>query len=235
MLARRSSPYRCPSGVVATVVLGLALTVGLALALPPGLPLSGPLTGLTTTVTNVCDVSAPPYSAKPDNHTDNTVSLQAALSDRRCTVVLVPPKGIFLARALSLEAMSHRTLKIEPNAVLGIYGNPATYGSTNAFLFAATTLLNVTLGGGGSIQGFGPAWWAYCKVLPEYCFRPKSVSLTDVDGLTISGLTILDSPSWNFALRGANILVEGVTSLANVGSCEGYYSAPNTDGASPNE
>ena len=48
--------------------------------------------------------------------------------------------------------------------------------------------------------------------------------------LTIADLTILDSPNWNFNLRGANILVEQVRSLANVGECEGYGSAPNTDG-----
>jgi len=129
-----------------------------------------------------CDISAP-FDAKPDNKTDNTAAIQAALSDPSCAIVLIPVGGTFLARSLYVGNMSHRALLLPPGAELGIWPDPATYGSNSAFLNAPQPLQNFSLGGGGTIRGFGPVWWAHCARDPMYCFRPNTVAIENVASL----------------------------------------------------
>lgn len=130
---------------------------------------TGTATMSTSSVSSgsVCDVSAPPFNAKNDNETDSTVAIQAALTNVNCTVVLIPSGGAFLAKSLYISSeMSNRVLNISKGAELGIWRDPMSYGSHNAFLNAPSPLSNFTLGGGGTIRGGGVLWWALCRKDP---------------------------------------------------------------------
>ena len=184
----------------------------------------------------VCDVVA--RGAVGDGTTEDTGVLQAALSDAACGTVLLPPPGVFLSRALDLSRASNKTLRIAPGATLLVWPTPATYGAgTPHFLSAASAarVAGFTLsgggassaGGGGRIVGGGRAWWARGAASA----RPHLLFLPNAEDILVTGVTLVDAPSWNIGLRGARLNVTHVRVEAGMDSCGGFGHAPNTDGA----
>ena len=69
-------------------------------------------------------------------------------------------------------------------------GSPCRYSS----LITARNATNVTITGGGVIDGQGPLWWNYSP--PDPCGKPMLVEFEYVTGLRINNINIHNSPSW---------------------------------------
>jgi beta-galactosidase len=182
----------------------------------------------------LCDVSAPPFSARGDNITDDTVPLQSALSHPLCATVLLPAPGLFLTRALDLVNASNKALVIAPGALLVAWRTRATWGSTNALLYQssnATALSNFSLSGGGGIFGGGRNWWPPANQTDKHThFRPHSLLLPLVSNFSMAGISITDSPGCNIEVNGDTQHFKGVTIVAAGDECAQFAVAPNTGG-----
>lgn len=165
------------------------------------------------------------FGAIGDNVTDCTSAIQTAISSSACSTVVVPTPGWYLSKSISLVQASNKTMLIQPGAALVLWRNISEYGKGD-FLQSAALLQNFTLTGGGSIIGGGATWWPFGKTI----FRPRILGASNVSGLAVTNLTFVDSPFWNMGLRGDDILVENMVIVAGAGNCDGYASAPNTDG-----
>ncbi len=183
------------------------------------------------------DCSIVAYGAHCDGKTDDSAYIQKALDDANCVIVTVPSPLECVSRALNLSLMSGRSLVIEPGAALVLWPDPQTWSLTkynNMFLSAndgdgswtGPLLSDFSLSGGGTIRGGGHAWWPNPNLQ-----RPRILWVPLAKNITVSNLTLIDSPSWNMGLRGDNILVENVVVSAGSESCAGFELAPNTDGA----
>ena len=215
---------------------------------------------LVTALTPSCDVVRD-YGAAGDNRTEDTAAVAAALA--ACSLVRLPPKHVFLLRPI--EIPSHRTLVVDgdiaawrdirtwPNSTHKIcattpYGQPANATKTAAQLESllwsggASRAVNVSLIGGGTIDGQGWRWWPLRNDTTHGDYwhdcRPKLVEFgaprTDwsvgggVTDLVMAGVTVKDSPFWSITgrwLKNARFSGVRVTTTG----C-GYDEAPNTDG-----
>jgi polygalacturonase len=181
----------------------------------------------------LCDVRLPPFSARGDNITDDTASLQAALSHPLCATVLLS-SGLFLSRALDLVNASNKALVIAPDALLVAWRARATWGSTSALLFQssnASALANFSLSGGGGIFGSGRHWWPPANQSDKHTwFRPHSLLLPLVRNFSMAGVSITDSPGCNIEVNGDAQHYKGVAIVAARDQCAQFAVAPNTGG-----
>lgn len=86
---------------------------------------------------------------------------------------------------------------------------------------------NVTITGGGVIDGGGAPWWA-CRGKPAGpCFgysRPNLIMLVHSTDIVVSGVRLVNSPSWTLHFANCtNVVADGVAVTAPSNS-------PNTDG-----
>ncbi len=116
-----------------------------------------------------------------------------------------------------------------------------------ASMFTGHDLENISITGRGIIDGQGDAWWKAFRVVTEMrrklglterepenppgsplkWGRPRMINLYRCKNVLISGLTVLNSPSWNIhPVLCDNIVIDQVT----IHSPE---DAPNTDGIDP--
>ena len=206
---------------------------------------------LSSALCKVCLVTD--FGAKGDNTTEDTTALQAALDACTPGTIVFSAPGKYLSRSLNLTGKADIELVIEAGATLVLWPDINTWNSSGVFsdfLFVGpfrpaaeaeevpssrsgtpqtSTWLpsasNVTIHGGGEIDGQGWRWWPYLKSRP----RPFLISMVGVNGFTLSNLTLRDSPAWNTNLRGAFMSITHMTILSNVDSCNGWLEAPNTD------
>ena len=182
------------------------------------------------------------YGAVGDNATEGTGAVTAAIA--ACLTVVFPSPGVFLLRPVKLDAHDNLTLVIEAGAVLAAWRDVDTYNTTAAVSpllwsdgyrpcgagvgappsLCPAPLRGFTLTGGGTIDGSGWRWWPFMKTRP----RPMLVSIAHAQRLLIQNVTLLDSPAFHIQVRGADIEIADVTIRA--GGCDGWASAPNTDG-----
>ncbi|CAL1398872.1 unnamed protein product [Linum trigynum] len=187
------------------------------------------------------------FGAVGDGKTSNTKAFKDAVdhlgqfsSDGGSQLYV--PAGKWLTGSFSL--VSHFTLFLHQDAVLlasqdinewpvlkalPSYGRGRdAAGGRFASLIFGTNLTDVIITGeNGTIDGQGAFWWQqFHKGKLKYT-RPYLIELMFSDGIQISNLTLLNSPSWNVhPVYSSNILVKGITILAPVTS-------PNTDGINP--
>ena len=116
-----------------------------------------------------------------------------------------------------------------------------------ASMFTGLDLENISILGGGTLDGQGEAWWKAFRVVTELRKkhglverepenppesplkwpRPRMINLYRCKNVLISGLTVMNSPSWNLhPVLCDNICIDRVTVLAPPNS-------PNTDGIDP--
>ena len=116
-----------------------------------------------------------------------------------------------------------------------------------ASLFTGLDLENISITGRGLLDGQGEAWWNAFRVVSELrkkfglvdrepenpagsplkWARPRMINLYRCNNVLISGLTVINSPSWNLhPVLCENVIIDQVTILA---PDEG----PNTDGIDP--
>ena len=187
------------------------------------------------------DVTA--YGAVGDGKTDDTSAVRAALAAAAAAnggTVLFPPAKTFFTGAMNLTSNVvldvRGTILATPDSDNGHYAlgaQLAWFGvgtAWQAFLHS-NGANNLTLQGGGVIDGNGAKWWACgCKGNAQAApckgsERPRLLNLIGGDGLVIQDLTFQNSPMWN--LRPShfkNVYMRNLTILAPNGV------ACNTDG-----
>jgi polygalacturonase len=186
----------------------------------------------------VCNARA--YGAKADGTTKDTSAIQAAIED--CakagggTVKLTG--GTFLSGPVVLK--SNITLDLDKGATL--LGSPdhADYPSKTEFrapgtqsLVSATNAENISITGGGIIDGNGESWWAEARathnagVVGAVKFRPRLVVLDHCKHVRMEGVTVQNSPSWQIV----PYYVDDMT-IRNVRILAPQHS-PNTDAIDP--
>ena len=182
----------------------------------------------------LCNVALPPFSAAGDNLTDDTLALQAALSSPACSTILLPSPGLFLSRALDLVNASNKQLHIQPGAALVTWRERSTWGSRNALLFMssnATPLSNFEIAGGGGFSGGGRNWWPPASQPNKHTyFRPHTMLLSLVQNFSMHDVSIVDSPSCNIEVNGADLRFARVVIVAAGDVCAQFSVAPNTGG-----
>ena len=184
-----------------------------------------------------CDAHA--FGARGDGQTKDTAALQKAID--ACarkgggTVLL---KGTFLSGPLVLR--SGITLQIPTGATL--LGSPdhADYPKITELrnpglqpLLSTDHAENVTLTGGGTIDGQGASWWAEARavhdhgIVGEGPLRPRLIVFNYSKHLRIENLTVQNSPFWQIMpYYSDDVTIRNVRVLADPHS-------PNTDAIDP--
>lgn len=108
-------------------------------------------------------------------------------------------------------------------------GRPMRY---EAF-FSMTGVENVTISGGGVINGAGPVWWYLYDRHALPFTRPSLVEIRHSNNITVSGLRLEESPFWSLHFyNNTNVLVHDIHIHNEMyGEYEGIeYSSQNVDG-----
>jgi len=156
--------------------------------------------------TTVCDAGQ--YGAKADGTTEDTHAIQAAIDacEEKGGGIVRLSRGIFLTGPIVLK--SHITLDVERGATLLGSQDKNDYPEMDELreasvqpLIGATNAEDITIRGGGTIDGAGQPWWAEVyahKKSPNYVAakRPRLILLDHCRHVLIEDLTIENSPSW---------------------------------------
>lgn len=186
----------------------------------------------------VCNARA--YGAKADGATKDTKAIQTAIDDCASagggTVVLAG--GTFVSGPIVLK--SNITLDIAKGATL--FGSPdhADYPAKTEFrapgtqsLVSATNAENVTITGGGTIDGNGESWWKLARaehgagVVGKIQFRPRLVVFDHCKHVKMTDVTVENSPSWQIVPYYTDDMV-----IRNIRVLAPQHS-PNTDAIDP--
>ena len=191
----------------------------------------------------VCDVVD--YGAVGDGATQNIAAIRAALAD--CSgadggVLRFPAGGDFVGAPFNLS--SHMVLEVlgtlrgtnnvsliplmAPFPSMG--GDITRDGHPCRFapLVGAFAARNVTITGGGVIDGAGAWWWDNRHAMDVE--PPRLVELQHVEGLTVRHITLTNSPFWTLhPIYSRDLLISNVTITAQG---KGQY-GENTDGIDP--
>jgi polygalacturonase len=155
----------------------------------------------------VCDVTH--YGARPDGTTNNAHAIQTAIDD--CATkgggIVRLAGGTFLSGPIVLK--SHITLDIETGATLlgspdhSVYPLMTVFGAKGRqSLVSVTDAEDLTITGGGTIDGNGASWWEEARrekdhgVVEDVVFRPRLVVFDHCRHILIDHVTIDNSPSW---------------------------------------
>lgn len=155
-----------------------------------------------------------------DGGGDDTAALQAALAScaRDGQALVLRAGAVCISQPLTLP--SDATLFIEANSTLRAGAKwPAAGGSITPFILARD-VRNVSIAGGGTIDGSGAQWWSR----PQQP-RPRLVVFANASGVRVEGVTLLNAAFWTLLLGGRDVRVAGVRVRA-----PNFQLAPNTDG-----
>lgn len=94
-------------------------------------------------------------------------------------------------------------------------------------LLYARSCKNVTVTGGGTLDGNGMKWWQAKRNGTLPCMRPYLVCFNECEDVMIEGLTLVNSPVWTVH----PLLCDRVT-VRNL-TIRNPYDSPNTDGIDP--
>ena len=96
---------------------------------------------------------------------------------------------------------------------------------TNTDFLYGSKLTNVTINGGGVMDGQGAAWWTAFNANNAVQRPPAMIEITNCTGVTVTGITVQNSPEFHIQFLGnsANVLASGLTITA-------AWPSPNTDG-----
>lgn len=136
----------------------------------------------------------------------------------------------------SLRIYDNTTIHLEAGAVLKASADKNLYpviteelipgfvrGTRRGILFALNAK-NITINGEGTIDGCGYNWWHKGE---SDEVRPRTVQFLNVDGVTIEGIKIINSPCWTInPIACNNVTIHNVSVL-------NPYDSPNTDGINP--
>jgi polygalacturonase len=159
-------------------------------------------------VTKVCDVRQ--YGAVGDGKTKDTAAIQKAIdtcAGEKTGGTVQLSAGTFVSGPLLLK--SNITLEIGVGAVLlgspdhGDYPKKVEFrGPGYQALLSAVGAKNVTIRGGGTIDGNGSSWWLEARhqkdagVLGSENSRPRLVVFDHCKHVRIENVTVQNSPMW---------------------------------------
>lgn len=198
------------------------------------------------------------FSAKPDNHTDSSPAFAAALkaiADAGGGTLLVPTGGVYLTLPLNITTSNTR-LRVETGATLKALCDNDRWPRINklpsyvadwydewwfAPFIGASNVQNITLDGGGVIDGSGTCFWGSSSHHGAGSAPPKPSMIGTRGNLLLfervkraelTGLSFQNSPFWTLHLWDSEDLhVHGI-SVHNPASSdnEALFFSPNTDG-----
>ena len=230
----------------AAFAAGAAAAAAASAAAAPA-PAQSPTSWLVVSVTD--------FGAVGDNATDCTSAFRAALAAVAAAgggEVIVPAPGLYKTLPLNLTSNTRLTVEGQVWAIettnatrWPVVGVVPTYASTfpatrwQPFIFVPgpDRTTNISIAGGGEINGGGPCWW--CKPdgqgqCPNYDEkRPHLVSAHNVSGFEISGVTLRNSAFWTLRpVYCSNVWFHDMTVTTPWcgGDEPGGPGGPNTDG-----
>lgn len=182
---------------------------------------SDPVVALTKPAGPVLNVRA--FGARGDGVAKDTAAIQGAIGD--CPpggTVLIPP-GVYpvdhleLKSDLTLELATGATLQFVargvgsfPTIAEKLAGPDGELTVTNFSLLTARDARNLTITGGGRINGNGPSWWPHKSEGP----RPFLFKLVRCSDVLVQDVTLEDAPAWNtHAVYVDRAVFSGVTFL----------------------
>ncbi len=186
----------------------------------------------------VCDVRT--FGAKGDGTTKDTVAIQKAIdscSVKKGTVKLAG--GDFVTGPLDLK--SNVTFSVAKDAKLLASTDRADYKLTTLMRLSSiqpflhvNNAENVTITGGGLIDGRGQVWWEYVKgvkdagVLGTDHPRPMGLLIDHSKHFTMENVTFQNAGFWQVVPYYSDYLV-----FRNIRILAPQRGAPNTDGLDP--
>src|SRR6266702_1612947 len=165
------------------------------------------------------------FGAIGDGKTISTTAIQKALD--QCALAgggtVLFPAGTYLSQPLTLRTRT--TLLLQKGAVLKATDERADFENTdkpNTFtpFIGGKDLEDITITGGGTIDGSGEKWWGPAEEArrkqPGYTFpRPRLILLTRVRNLRVQDVTLQNSPTFHLVPSECeNVLITNVTILA---------------------
>lgn len=190
------------------------------------------------------------FFVKGDGKTDDTDQIQLAINSILKGGRIYFPKGIYYVRPLFLR--SNITLELHEEAIIlastdikdypklpeiyqtekGVFELSTWEGEravTYASVITGINVENVNIIGKGTINasGYEGGWWVNHKVMKNGSYRPKGIFLTNCKNITLQGIKVKNTPSWNihpFFSENLNILDIRLESPKD---------SPNTDGCNP--
>lgn len=179
----------------------------------------------------VCDVQR--YGAKGDGVTLDTVPIQKAIDDcagKGGGIVKVSGPAKFISAPLVLK--SHVTLEIAAGTTLEASPNHADFPEIEQFgekarqsLLSATNAEDITIRGGGVIDGRGESWWEHRGPGET---RPRLIVFDHCKHVLMENVTVQNSPMWQIVpYYSVDVTFRNMKVLAPLP--EGH----NTDGIDP--
>ena len=184
------------------------------------------------------------FGAKGDGHTMDTVAIQKALNQCATNgggIVRFTP-GIYLSQPITLPG-NKTTLEVDAGATLLATTNYADFmkvpgnwlqASNSDFIpfIGGSNLTDVTITGGGIIDGSGRVWWGEAEKarerIPGYPLpRPGLIRLQGCRAVRLENIRLQNSPALNFGPDECEDVV-----CSNVTIVNPAHSA-NTDGINP--
>ena len=161
-----------------------------------------------------------------DSTTDNTKALQAAIDSASNAGggVVELKDGKFLSGPLTMK--SNVTLRIDSSATLYATTSDSAFAGLDPFAFIGCDHdSNITITGGGAIDGNGQPWWTAYEATGVS--RPRLIEFWNTNHIVIDSVTLENSPMFNVSLENSWYdTLEYDTILAPSNS-------PNTDGIDP--
>lgn len=173
--------------------------------------------------------SAKSYGATGNGTTKDTAALQKAITACANGGVAELTAGTYLSGPLNLPGGI--TLQIDAGATLLASQNAADYppsGSGLTALLTANKVGNVTIDGGGTIDGQGAPWWAEIEAEKAagkpLSPRPAMISLQAVGTASLTGFTVKNAPNGHVSVKqSTNVTITGM-------HISSPSTSPNTDG-----
>jgi len=185
-----------------------------------------------------CDVRA--YGAVPNATTMNTNAIQAAIDAcaKKGGGKVLLDGGTFLSGPIVLK--NNIDLDIAKDSTLQGSTNHDDYPKKIEFrnpglqsLVSATNANNVSITGGGVIDGAGESWWKEARaqadhgIMGQGLLRPRLIVFAHAHKILIDGVTVQNSPFWQIVLYYSdNVMIRNIKALADP-------SSPNTDAIDP--
>jgi polygalacturonase len=177
---------------------------------------------------SACNVTS--YGASGNGSTKDTTAIQNAINACLGGGMVVFPPGNYLTAPLFLTGSV--TLDVESGATILGSTTQSDYTVQSGEHVATSTLAlinsdgvsNITIDGGGVINGQGSGWWSSGLSADK---RPRLIEIANGNGITVSNVTLENAGAMHLFLKNTNnVLVNQVTISAPSNS-------PNTDGIDP--
>ena len=180
------------------------------------------------------------FGAKADGATKDTVAIQSAIDAcaARGGGKVRLTAGVYLSAPIVLK--SNITLQLDKGATLLGSSDHGDYPDITEFrlpgvqpLVSATNAQNISIIGGGTIDGNGESWWQMARTVRDAGVmgnphpRPRLVVFDHCKNVRVEGVTIQNSPMWQLVPYYCdNVIIRNIRVLAPQHS-------PNTDAVDP--